>query len=132
MNECNNSYTNQPMMPPPFVPSHGPWQQSAKNAMGRVKSIIFPKWLTQYGVIVYILALAIVSLMYSTYSLPWYYMLSGIVAVVLFFFYGSHLAEQISAQKIRREKNFEQRIFLIAFILRIMWVFLIYAIFMQN
>ena len=120
-----------PMMPQP-MPPRGQWQRRALNAIGRVGKISFPKWLTQYGVMVYILALAVVSLMYGSHSLPWYYMLFGIVGVVVFFLYGSHLAEQTSPLKMRREKNFEQRIFLIAFMFRAIWMVLIYTVFMQN
>ena len=131
MNDIQNSYNQQlpppqPSIPEMIQPGHPPgqWQR-------RVKSIL-PKWFTQYSVVVYLLALAVVSFMYSAFSLPWYYMLSGVVAIVVFFFYGSHLIEQTNTLKIRREKNFEKRIFLIAFVLRAAWMFLIYNIFMQN
>lgn len=119
-------------MLPPQTPPRGQWQQRAMNAIGRVRGVTFPKWLTQYGVVTYILALMAVTFMYSSYSMPWYYMLSGIVAIVVFYFYGSHLVELTSPLKIRREKNFEKRIFRIAFIPRILWMSLIYFIFMQN
>lgn len=113
------------------MPPRGQWQRRALYAIGRAKSF-FPKWVTQYGVVVYLLALVVVNLMYSSYSLPWYYMLSGVVAVVTFFLYGSHLTERMQLYKLRKEKSFEQRIFWIAFIPRVGWMFLIYAIFMQN
>lgn len=92
----------------------------------------FPKWLTQYSIVVYILALAIVSFMYSEYSLPWYYMLSGIVSVTVFFIYGSKLVRLTSLDKMPREKRFEKRIFMIAFFPRIIWVILLYTIFKQT
>lgn len=92
----------------------------------------FPKWLTQYAMVVYILALAIVSFMYSAYSLPWYYMLSGVVAVTAFFLFGSTVADRTSEMKMRKEKNFEKRIFLIAFIPRLLFMLLIYQIFQSN
>lgn len=59
-------------------------------------------------------------------------MLSGAVSVLVFFLYGSTLAQELSVVKMRREKRFEQRIFLIAFILRLVWMILIYTIFMQT
>ena len=134
----NNPYNNQqmpqmgqPMMPP--VSPRGKWQQRAMNTIGRVGKITFPKWLTQYGVVVYLIALAAVSLMYSLYSMPWYYMLSGIVAIIVFFFYGSYLTnKRLSIDRVRRQQDFEKKIFWIAFIPRILWMLLIYAIFMQN
>lgn len=112
---------------PPQIPV---WQRSM-NGMKKIQSL-FPKWLTQYSIVAYILALAVVSFMYSAYSLPWYYMLSGVVAIVAFFLYGSHLAERTSLIKIRRAKTFEQRIFWIAMVPRLIWLLLIYTIFMQN
>lgn len=92
----------------------------------------FPKWLSQYSLVVYILALMVVTFMYSAYSLPWYYILAGVVSVVVFFLYGSYLTERTSLLKIRREKKIEQRILLIALIPRVIWMFFIYTIFMQN
>lgn len=94
------------------------------------KSDALPKWLTQYSVIVYFLALTIVSVIYSVYSLPWYYMLAGTVSILTYFVYGSNLVGKTI--RIRVEKKFELRILGIAFILRLIWMFIIYAIFMQQ
>lgn len=93
---------------------------------------IFPDWLTKYGIIVYIMALAAVSVIYSSYSLPWYYMLSGVISVLVFFGYGHALSQRLSEVRLRNQKNFERRIFWIAFLPRVAWMFLIYYIFMQN
>lgn len=93
------------------------------------EQVIFPKWLSKNALIAYFLALAIVSFMYSAYSLPWYYMLSGVIAVLVFFLYGSTAIKDTSLDKIRKESRFEKRIFLIAFIPRVIWMFLIYTIF---
>lgn len=98
----------------------------------RPKASIWPKWLTQYAVGVYLAALAVVTMMYSSYSLPWYYMLSGVVAVMVFFLYGSTVAKNTATDRIHKAKNFEKRIFLIAFVPRLIWVILIYTIFMQT
>jgi len=67
--------------------------------------------------------------MYSAYCMPWYFMLSGIVAILVFFLYGSTLSKSLSEQKVRREKAFEKRIFKIAFIPRILLLLLLYTIF---
>lgn len=127
----NNQYTyNQPpmgqMMPPPQISM----RQRMVQGVRRVQDV-FPRWLSTYPIVTYILALMVVSFMYSDYSIPWYYMLAGIVSTVVFFFYGSNLAERLSPLKMRKERIFEQRIFLIAFIPRIIWVFLIYYLFME-
>lgn len=103
-----------PMMPPPM----------------REVLLKFPSWLNKYAVVVYVMALLIVTGMYSAYSMPWYYLLSGVVSVTLFFGYGMNLAKRYAVNKIKREANFEKRIFGIAFLLRVIWVITIYAIFM--
>lgn len=92
----------------------------------------WPKWLSKNAITVYFLALALVSLMYSSHSLPWYYMLSGVVAVLAFFLYGSKVAKDLAPNRIRKEKTFEKRIFTIAFALRLIWMLLIYTIFMTT
>ncbi len=106
---------------PPFMPPRV-----------RKKVQIYPQWLSRNAVITFILALAVVTVMYSSHSLPWYYMLSGVVSVLVFFVYGRKAAQQTAMEKIRREKNYEKRIFTIAFVPRVIWVFLIYAIFMTT
>ena len=93
---------------------------------------VFPRWLSTYPVVTYILALMVVSFMYSAYSLPWYYMLSGTVAVLVFFLLGSTMATRTSINKIHKAKLFERRIFLIAFIPRVLFMLLLYWIFQAN
>lgn len=149
MSTINNPYNQHPQgepMPPfaPMPPQHGmplpplngmqgvvpsapgPWLHNA------AASALFPKWISRNALMVYFLALTVVSLMYSSYSLPWYYMLSGIVAVVVFFIFGRNLIEQTSVLKMHRESLFEKRIFMIAFFPRIIWVILLYIIFKQT
>ena len=117
---------------PPPIPPRGQWQRRAMNAIGRVNCVSFPKWLAQYGIVVYIIALLVVSFMYSTYSLPWYYMLSGVVATGVFFLYGSSLAKETATNRVHGEKAFERRLVTISFVIRLVWVLLIYYIFMQS
>ena len=112
------------------MPPQGNMRQRVGNRMGRMYNL-FPQWLTQYGMAVNILALLVSSLMYSSYALPWYHMLSGIVAVVVFFIYGHSLIEQTSEKRIHKTKAFEKQMFRISFIIRIVWTILIYIIFMQ-
>ena len=82
MNPYNTYYQQKPMMPPQEPRG---WRQPILRAKDA-----FPRWLSQYSTVVYILALAVVSFMYSDHSLPWYYMLSGVVAVMVFFLYGGY------------------------------------------
>lgn len=93
---------------------------------------VWPRWLSKNAITVYFLALALVSLMYSAYSMPWYYMLSGVVAVLAFFQYGSKAVKDLAPNRIKKEKNFEKKIFTIAFVPRLIWMVFIYTIFMQS
>lgn len=136
MQQQNNNTYNQPQMPPqPPMPQGGafvPPQISRRGRRRIAEQVIFPKWLSKNALIAYFLALAVVTFMYSTYSIPWYYMLSGVVSMMVFFLYGAKAAQDTSIEKIRKEKNYEKRIFLIAFIPRVIWMFLIYTIFMNS
>lgn len=121
-------------MPPPISNGNqkleiGDWR--LKNSGWKMKNV-FPQWVTQYSVVVYLLSLAVVTFMYSSYSMPWYYILSGVVAILAFFMYGSSLVRQTTVTRIKSERNFEKRIFLYAFFPRVIWMLLIYTIFMQN
>lgn len=140
--ENNTNQNIQPQVPPhdeqqmppftPMPPQMGmPMRHRRRNAAVQAKAI-FPQWLSRNALITYFLALAVVTFMYSAYSLPWYYMLSGVVAVGVFFLYGSTAIKDTSLDKIRKENRFEKRIFLIAFIPRVIWMFLIYTIFMNS
>lgn len=142
MQQQNNNTYNQPPQGeqmPPFAPMppqmgmpgtvYGVQGRRRPNASAKA---IFPQWLSRNALIVYFLALAVVSFMYSAYSLPWYYMLSGVVSVMVFFFYGSHLVERFSPLKLRKVKSFEKRIFLIAFVPRVVFVVLLYWLFQTN
>ena len=120
----------QPPMPQggAFVPP----QISRRGRRRIAEHVIFPKWLSKNALIAYFLALAVVTFTYSSYRMPWYYLLSGVVVVMVFFLYGSTAIKDTSLDKIRKEKNYEKRIFLIAFIPRVIWMFLIYTIFMNS
>ena len=125
-----------PMMPPmpqggAFVP---PRPHMADQGRGRrmAEQVLFPKWFSRNALIAYLLALAVVTFMYSAYSLPLYYMLSGVVAVSVFFLYGSTVVKKTTVERIRNEKNFEKRIMIIAFVPRLLFTLLLYWIFQAN
>ena len=94
--------------------------------------IIYPKWISGSSVLVYFAVLSVVSFMYINRLLPWYFMLSGAVAVLVFFFGSSQLARKWDVQHIHSEKRFESKLFWLSFILRLGWTLLIYNIFMTN
>ena len=118
-----------PVMPPqPRMPIR---QRMTKGIL-EIRNV-FPKWLTQYSIVAYILTLMLVSFIFSEFSLPWYYMLSGIVAVLVFFLYGGYLIDRkLSIENVRQDRNFERKIFWMAFIPRILFMLLLYWIFQDN
>lgn len=127
-----DQYNNQPPLGQPFpLQPLTPMRQRIVNWTGKMKNT-FPAWLSQYAVSVYMISLLIVSLVYSSYSLPWYYMLSGVTAVLVFFLFGNKVIKDTSIDRIHKTKNFEKRIFWIAFIPRLLFMLLIYWIFQAN
>lgn len=121
----------------PPIPQQMPMMSGygySRRMAGRITNIreAFPRWLSINPIIVYILALAVVSFMYSAYSLPWYYMLSGVVAVTVFFLYGSTAVKDTAIDRINKTKRFEKRLVLMAFIPRLLFMLLLYWIFQAN
>lgn len=96
------------------------------------QNIMFPKWISNKAIIIYGIALVIVTGMYFAHSMPWYYMLSGVVSVLVFFYYGNQLTRKWSPDRVRSEKRFEKKIFTTAFMLRVAWMFLIYFVFLNS
>lgn len=90
-----------------------------------------PRWLNDRAIWLYVGALFFITVLYFKYSLPWYYMLSGVASIWVFFFYGRNLSETLSYRRIHSVKEFEKKIFAIAFWARMIWTLLIYYIFMQ-
>lgn len=95
------------------------------------KPALFPVWLSQYAIAVYFLALVVVSFVFS-YGMEWYYILSGVIAILTVFLYSRTLLDATSLRRMRRERTFEKRIFLIAMVFRVATMFILYAIFQQN
>ncbi len=112
----------RPSMMPPQVPMMIPHIQEKG----------LPKWVSSYAIGFYVAALMLISFVYSTYSLSWYYMLSGIVAVLVVFLWGQYQMEKWSVYRVHKDHNFEKKLFWEAFLLRLAWTILIYVIFMNN
>lgn len=131
-----NTYNPQnsgPMPPPPPMRPQGRiqrWFGFDPRLQNMTMDSKLPSWLQQRAIVVYVLALVLVTGMYSTYAMPWYYLLSGVISVLIFFGYGLSLSKTFSMTKIRSEKRFEKKIFWLSFLFRTVWVVLIYAIFM--
>lgn len=59
-------------------------------------------------------------------------MLSGVVAVLAFFLYGSKAVKDLAPNRIKKEKNFEKKIFTIAFVPRLVTMLLLYTLFQAE
>lgn len=96
--------------------------------MGPLKELKLPKWLSTYAISVYFLVLTIVTFVYSSHALPWFYLLSGSVSVIVFFIYAQSQMKELSIIRVSKERNFEKKLFWLAFVPRFAWMFLIYYI----
>lgn len=137
MNDVNKNMMPPQPMPPPMMAPPRPrgWRAKMTQALSdnmMPSTTLFPKWLSQYAVWTYVLALTVVSIIYSAHALPWYYMLSGIVSVLMFFLYGRKVYQETTVKKIKKAIGFEKRIFVIAIIPRLILMLLLYWIFMEN
>lgn len=96
------------------------------------QNIGLPKWIANKAMYAYFAALAIVTAMYFSRMLPWYYLLSGAVSVIAFFYGAQQLSRKWSAERIRSGKRFEKKVFLCSFMISASWTILLYYIFIQN
>lgn len=95
--------------------------------MSRYRSDIYPVWLNTKAMMVYVVALVGIGVMYSRYFMPFYYVLSGIVSVSVFFFWGEKVSNQWCIERVK-PLSFEKKLFWAAFGIRSAWMLLIYAI----
>lgn len=76
----------------------------------------------------YIAALLVVSVVFSSYSMAWYWFIFGLVEVFGFFYFSNVLTKKWQNSSI---KNFQKKIFATAFIIRLIWVFFSYFFFIE-
>lgn len=86
----------------------------------------FPKSMAQQAVVVYLLALLVISIRYSAYAMQWYWWLFGIIGVVGFFIMSSYYTRKWG---MLRERVFKKNVFWTAFALRVVMVFVLYWFF---
>ena len=91
--------------------------------------IFFPKQIANKGLFLYVASLAIVSVLYINYAIPWYFMLMGLLEVSLFFILASKYSRQWQTQS---PKSFEKKIFWTAFVLRLVWVIFSYYFYTEQ
>ena len=83
----------------------------------------FPKNIANLCVLVYVMALVVVSIFFNGYMMPWWLWMFGIISVVLFF-HGSNYFTKIWHDS--PEKMFSQKLFLWAFFIRAVYAIFIY------
>lgn len=83
----------------------------------------FPKNMANICVLVYVVALAVVSVFFNGYVMPWWLWAFGIISVVLFF-HGSNYFTKIWHNT--PERLFSQKLFLLAFFIRAVYAIFIY------
>ena len=83
----------------------------------------FPKFFTNRAILCYLLTLIIASLMFINYAMPFQFMLFGLAAVFLFFFYTNKLS--LSWRRLP-PRRFVKNLFITALIIRIIYVIFIY------
>ena len=88
----------------------------------------FPRFFSTRAIICYLVTLALVSIIFMNYAMPFQFMLFGIVPVCIFFVYSNKLS--ISWQKYS-EHLFAKRLFLTALIIRIVCVLFLYFYFLE-
>ena len=86
----------------------------------------FPKYFSSNAITTYIVTLLIIGMVFITHAMCWYWWIFGIVYVVLFF-YGSN---RLSVKwKDYTPKLFQHQVFKVAFLLRLLSVFVLYLLF---
>lgn len=83
----------------------------------------FPKYFTSRAIYCYLATLALISLVFYKYAMPFQFMLFGIVAVLVFFLFGNRLTMEWQRFS---TKTFAKKLFVTALLIRVVYVFFIY------
>ena len=83
----------------------------------------FPKHFSNRAILGYGITLTIVSFAFMRFAMPFQFMLFGIVAVIVFFYFSSELTRKWRKFTPRR---FTKRLFVVALIIRLVYVFFMY------
>lgn len=88
----------------------------------------FPRYFSTRAIICYVVTLALVSVAFMRYVMPFQFMLFGLVPVLVFFVYGSRLTKDWFKFSTR---SFTKKLFLTALILRVVYVVFIYFYYLE-
>ena len=83
----------------------------------------FPKYFTSRAIYCYLITLALVSLVFMRYALPFQFILFGLAAVLVFFLFSNRLSMEWQRLSTR---SFTKKVFVTALIVRIAYVVFIY------
>lgn len=88
----------------------------------------FPKYFTNKAMLLYVVALLVVSLIFFKYSLPFMFILFGLIEVVCFFYFTNILTKKWQNLS---PKTFVKRLFISSFIIRAVWVIASYFLYIS-
>jgi len=86
----------------------------------------FPKYFTNKAIGLYMAVLFIITLVYMQYSMPWYWLVFGIVEVICFFYFGNVLTKKWARCL---PKAFAKKIFWTSFIITFIYVVITYFLY---
>lgn len=85
----------------------------------------FPRYFSSRAIISYCVALFVVSVYAWKYAMPWYWILLGLVEVFGFFLFSTVFSNSWIKKS---SQSFEKKLFWAVFWVRVVWIFLFYAI----
>ena len=88
----------------------------------------FPKYFTSRAIYCYLITLALVSIIYVNYVMPFQFMLFGIVAVIVFFVFSNKLSMDWRRYK---PETFSKRLFFTSLIIRVVYVIFVYFYYIE-
>lgn len=90
----------------------------------------FPKRVSSKGIASYLVSLALVSILFIRFAIPWFFMVMGIVEVSTFFLLANKYTKEWQA--LYSPKLFERKLFFGALLIRVLWVVFSYYFFLQQ
>ena len=90
----------------------------------------FPKRIASKGVALYLVSLALVSILFIRFAIPWFFMVMGFVEASAFFLLANKYTKVW--QTLYSQKLFERKLFFGALLIRVIWVVFSYYFFLQQ
>ncbi len=88
----------------------------------------FPKYFSSRAIYCYLITLALVSMIFMNYAMPFQFMLFGLGAVLIFFLFSNRLSMEWNRIS---PKSFTKKVFIAALIIRIVYVVFIYLYYIK-